>query len=86
MTTLRIYIFVLGTMALGRLTHAGRKTKCDVVSSLKAANVQDSEIRDCKSSLKNSLFQNKSHIKRESRYKCNISSCCSNMKRTFLLI
>ena len=48
MMTLRVYIFVLGTMALGGLTNAGRKTKCDVVRSLKAANVQDSEIRDCK--------------------------------------
>ena len=49
MTTLRIsYIFVLGTLALGGMAHAGTKTKCDVVSSLKAANVGDSEIRDCK--------------------------------------
>lgn len=47
MTTLRIsYIFVLGTLALGGIAHAGMKTKCDVVRSLKAANVGDSEIRD----------------------------------------
>ena len=56
MTTLRIsYIFVLGTLALGGMTHAGTKTKCDVVRSLKAANVGDSE---------KSLLQKKSQIKR----------------------
>ena len=48
MKTLRIYIFVLGTLALGGMAHAGTKTKCDVVRSLKAANIGDSEIRDCK--------------------------------------
>ena len=65
MKTLRIYIFVLGTLALGGMAHAGTKTKCDVVRSLKAANVGDSEIRDCKYSfLKKSLLQKKSQIKR----------------------
>ena len=56
MTTLRIsYIFVLGTLALGGMAHAGTKTKCDVVRSLKAANVGESE---------KSLLQKKSQIKR----------------------
>ena len=31
MTTLRIYVFLLGTLALGEMANAGTKTKCDVV-------------------------------------------------------
>ena len=35
MTTLKIYVFLLGTLALGEMANAGTKTKCDVVRELK---------------------------------------------------
>ena len=46
MTILRIYVFLLGTLALGEM--AGTKTKCDVVRALRIENVPNSNMRDCK--------------------------------------
>ena len=48
MTTLRIYVFLLGTLALGEMANAGTKTKCDVVRALRIENVPNSDMRDCK--------------------------------------
>ncbi|KAM7428890.1 hypothetical protein ABFA07_020201 [Porites harrisoni] len=46
MTTLRIYVFLLGTLALGEMANAGTKTKCDVVRALRIQNVPNSDMRD----------------------------------------
>lgn len=49
MQTLKVFIFVIGTLALGGMANAGYLSTCDVVRSLRAASVPESEIRDCKS-------------------------------------
>ena len=48
MTTLRNYVFLLGTLVLGEMANAGTKTKCDVVRALRIENVPNSDMRDCK--------------------------------------
>ena len=44
-----VFFFVIGTLALGGMANAGYLSTCDVVRSLRAASVPESEIRDCKS-------------------------------------
>ena len=53
MTTLTVFIFVMGTLAFGGMANAGYLSKCEVVRSLRAYNVPESEMRDCKSTTRN---------------------------------
>ena len=48
MTTLRIYVFLLGRLALCEMAKAGTKTKCNVVRALRIQNVPNADMRDCK--------------------------------------